>query len=86
SDVLKMVSEREGEIGLVKMDCEGCEYSLLTMKPEEISMARSYIIEVHGSAMPVADKFARCGYKVRAKRLLPPSLPPLLHLIIAVSY
>ncbi|MGC9079388.1 MAG: FkbM family methyltransferase, partial [Nanopusillaceae archaeon] len=36
-------------IDLLKMDCEGCEYSLLCLPDNVLKYSREYIIEIHGS-------------------------------------
>lgn len=62
SDILMTIHNEEGRIDLVKMDCEGCEYSLLKLDNKSISLAEQYIIEVHGPETPILDKMAECGY------------------------
>ncbi|MEM1741515.1 MAG: FkbM family methyltransferase [Desulfurococcaceae archaeon] len=64
-DILREVFEREGRIDLVKMDCQGCEYSLLNISSEDIKLAKQYIIEIHGSEIPIIDKMSENGYKYR---------------------
>jgi len=64
-DILKTIFDREGRIDLVKMDCEGCEYSLLKLDKETIKLSRQYIIEIHGSETPILDKMTDCGYNVK---------------------
>ncbi|MEM2057786.1 MAG: FkbM family methyltransferase [Thermoproteota archaeon] len=63
SDILREAFRKEGRIDLVKMDCEGCEYSLLKLSTEDIRLAKQYIIEVHGSEIPILDRMIECGYK-----------------------
>ncbi|MEM2842238.1 MAG: FkbM family methyltransferase [Thermoproteota archaeon] len=65
SDILKTVYNREGVIDLVKMDCEGCEYSLLVLGEGELKLSRQYIVEVHGSEVPILDRMAECSYTVK---------------------
>lgn len=62
-DILREVYAREGRIDLVKMDCEGCEFSLLTVPNSDVRLAKQYIIEVHGSENLILDKMAECGYE-----------------------
>ncbi|MEM4531919.1 MAG: FkbM family methyltransferase, partial [Thermofilaceae archaeon] len=38
--ILREVFEREGRIDLVKMDCEGCEYSLLSLHADDLRLAK----------------------------------------------
>lgn len=69
-DVLREIFRREGRIDLVKMDCEGCEYSLLNLSTEDIRLAKQYIIEIHGSENPIIYKMAECNYKHKLIRNL----------------
>lgn len=64
-DILREMFRRDGRIDLVKMDCEGCEYSLLNLSAEDIRLAKQYIIEIHGSENPIIDRMAGCGYEQR---------------------
>ncbi|MEM0468790.1 MAG: FkbM family methyltransferase, partial [Pyrobaculum sp.] len=61
-DVLREIAETEGEIDLVKMDCEGCEYALLTTPCEVIRLARQHIVEIHGAPTPLIHHMSKCGY------------------------
>lgn len=68
-NLLREVHAKEGGIDLVKMDCEGCEYSLLTLSNDDIRLVKQWIIEVHGSEAPIIDKMTECGYShKRVKR------------------
>lgn len=60
--ILREIYEREGRIDLVKMDGEGCEYSLLNLPNDSIKLAKQYIIEIHGAEVPILDKMTECGY------------------------
>ncbi|MCX8141963.1 MAG: FkbM family methyltransferase [Candidatus Nezhaarchaeota archaeon] len=62
-DLLREIYVKEGKIDLVKIDCEGCEHSLLTLSNDDIKLAKQYIIEIHGPANPIIDKMTQCGYK-----------------------
>ena len=53
---------------VVKMDCEGCEYSLLTVPCKALRLARQYVIEVHGALTPLIYKFINCGFKYEVVR------------------
>ena len=64
-DILKEIHRREGRIDLVKMDCEGCEYSLINLPDDDIRLAKQYIIEIHGSETPIIDKMMKSGYKTK---------------------
>lgn len=61
-DILKAIFNEEGRIDLVKMDCEGCEYSLLKLEKEIVKLSKQYIIEIHGTEIPILDKMSVCGY------------------------
>ncbi|MEM4898711.1 MAG: FkbM family methyltransferase, partial [Pyrobaculum sp.] len=61
-DVLREIAEAEGGIDLVKMDCEGCEYALLTTPCEVVRLARQYIVEIHGAPTPLIHHMLKCGY------------------------
>jgi len=45
---------------IVKMDCEGCELSLLLLDCELIRRFR-WVIEVHGPEVPLVEKLRECG-------------------------
>ncbi|MEM3961364.1 MAG: FkbM family methyltransferase [Sulfolobales archaeon] len=66
--ILKEIYRREGRIDLVKMDCEGCEYSLLNLSAEDLKLASQYIIEIHGVETPIIDKMSESGFKHRFVR------------------
>lgn len=61
--ILRDVYAKEGRIDLVKMDCEGCEYSLLSLRAEDLRLSSQYIVEVHGTETPIEDKMSECGFK-----------------------
>ncbi len=48
---------------VVKMDCEGCEWGLLTTPCDIIKKVSSYIVEIHGPAVPIVQKMEKCGFK-----------------------
>ena len=54
------------EVGgfVVKLDCEGCEYSLLTLPCNVIKYADEYVMEVHGAPSPIVDKLNECGFEM----------------------
>jgi FkbM family methyltransferase len=49
-------------VDVVKMDCEGCEWALLTLTCQEIRRAEEYAIEIHGPEPPLVKKLEKCGY------------------------
>jgi FkbM family methyltransferase len=67
-DILKIVHEREGVIDLVKMDCEGCEYSLLRLDEELLRLPKHYIVEIHGAELLIIDVMVHGGFKVEKIR------------------
>lgn len=60
--LLREIYHKEGVIDLVKMDCEGCEYSLLCIPNKDVRLVKEYIIEIHGSETPIIGKMSECGY------------------------
>ncbi|MEM4964896.1 MAG: FkbM family methyltransferase [Pyrobaculum sp.] len=66
-DVLSEIASVEGRIDLVKMDCEGCEYALLTTPCEVVRLARQYIVEIHGAPAPIVNHMSKCGYDAKLK-------------------
>jgi len=50
---------------VVKIDCEGCEWSLLTLTCPTIRKAEEYAIEIHGPAPPLVRKLEKCGYAAK---------------------
>jgi len=48
---------------VVKMDCEGCEYSILATPCKTLQKARQYLIEIHGAPTPIIDYMMQCGFK-----------------------
>lgn len=66
--------KREGVIDLVKMDCEGCEYSLLRLDEDLLKLSKQYIVEIHGAELPIIDVYMRNGFKIENVRKLGDSL------------
>ena len=50
---------------VVKIDCEGCEWSLLALPCSTIRKAEEYAIEIHGPAPPLVRKLEKCGYAAK---------------------
>lgn len=61
--VLRFIYNREGRINIVKMDCEGCEFSVLNTDNETLRLPEHYIIEIHGSETPIIYKMSHIGYE-----------------------
>ncbi len=56
---------RDAIVDVVKMDCEGCEWALLTLTCQEIRRAEEYAIEIHGPEPPLVRKMEKCGFQSR---------------------
>jgi hypothetical protein len=51
--------------GVLKIDCEGCEYTVLAETPINIlKKFKEILIEYHGSPKPLARKLIKAGFKV----------------------
>jgi len=61
--VSKVLSEHS--IDIAKFDCEGCEYSLLSVSCDVIRRIPVYIIEYHRGLEKLKEKFENCGYYVK---------------------
>jgi FkbM family methyltransferase len=60
---VKPIEEAIAEV--VKMDCEGCEWSLLTTPCAVIKKAEEYAIEIHGPEPPLVRKMEKCGFTAK---------------------
>lgn len=47
---------------VVKMDCEGCEYSLLLVPCNVLVTIQEWLIEVHGAEPLLVEKMVECGF------------------------
>ncbi len=61
-------------VDVVKVDCEGCEWALLTLTCQEIRRAEEYAIEIHGSEPPLVRKMEKCGFHARRIGIFGPML------------
>jgi FkbM family methyltransferase len=52
-------------VDVVKIDCEGCEWALLTLTCQEIRRAEEYAIEIHGPEPLLVRKLEKCGFHSR---------------------
>jgi hypothetical protein len=52
-------------VDVVKMDCEGCEWALLTLTCQEIRRAEEYAIEIHGPEPLLVGKLEKCRFHAR---------------------
>jgi hypothetical protein len=62
-------------VDVVKIDCEGCEWALLTMGCQEIRRAGEYAIEIHGPEPLLVRKLEKCGF--HARRIPSSNLAPM---------
>jgi FkbM family methyltransferase len=62
-------------VDVVKMDCEGCEWALLTLTCQEIRRAEEYAIEIHGPEPLLVRKLEKCGF--HARRIPSSNLAPM---------
>lgn len=49
--------------GVVKVDCEGCEYAILCTPCSVLEIAEEWLVEVHGSATYIVSAMERCGFR-----------------------
>jgi hypothetical protein len=53
------------EEGVLKIDCEGCEYAVLAGVPAEtLRRFKEILVEYHGSPRPLVKKLMEAGFKV----------------------
>ncbi|MFZ8811422.1 MAG: FkbM family methyltransferase [Pyrobaculum sp.] len=52
-------------VDVVKIDCEGCEWALLTLTCQEIRRVEEWAIEIHGPEPPQVRKLEKCGFQSR---------------------
>ncbi|MEM3830322.1 MAG: FkbM family methyltransferase [Conexivisphaerales archaeon] len=60
-----IVSEYGIDSGILKMDCEGCEYNLLNEDDETIKKFAMIQIEYHYGYEKLVDKLKGCGFAVK---------------------
>ncbi|MEM4071650.1 MAG: FkbM family methyltransferase [Thermoplasmata archaeon] len=60
-----LMSKYNIDSGILKMDCEGCEYSLLNEDDEIIKKFSMIEIEYHYGYEKLVDKLRKCGYNVK---------------------
>lgn len=58
----KDLLEKE-KFDLAKVDCEGCEYYLLSVPDELLSSIPLWVIEIHGVSLPLIRKFENAGFR-----------------------
>ena len=70
-DLGSVLASAAGEERLVvKMDCEGCEYSLLLKPCETLQLADQYLVEIHGAYNVIASRMHECGFKPRLVKIV----------------
>ncbi|MEM5777926.1 MAG: FkbM family methyltransferase [Candidatus Aenigmatarchaeota archaeon] len=60
-----LVNEYNIDSGILKMDCEGCEYNLLNEDDEIIKKFAMIQIEYHYGYEKLVDKLKECGFTVK---------------------
>ncbi len=61
--VAKVLSQHS--IDIAKFDCEGCEYSLLSVPCKILRKVPRYVIEYHHGFERLKNKFEDCGFSVK---------------------
>jgi FkbM family methyltransferase len=70
-DVLPLneVIESIGEVDLMKMDCEGCEFpAILSLGNDVLSRVKELIIEYHDYPGPIVKKLESAGFLVKVEK------------------
>ena len=63
-----LVREYEISNGVLKMDCEGCEYEVInSVEPETLRAFEQIIIEYHNGPEPIATRLKNLGYNTTIK-------------------
>jgi len=62
---IKVMPIEEAITDVVKMDCEGCEWSLLSIPCAVIKRAEEYVIEIHGPEPLIVRKLEKCGFSAK---------------------
>ena len=76
STYIKGVLAREGRVGLLKIDCEGCEWEITgKINAEVAENIEAIYLEVHGErADELAERYCRLGYAIRTKKHVGPQI------------
>jgi hypothetical protein len=63
--LVKLTGEYGINEGVLKIDCEGCEYAVLGGTPiETLKRFKEVMIEYHGSPRPLVKKLVEAGFRV----------------------
>jgi FkbM family methyltransferase len=60
-----IISTYDITCGILKMDCEGCEYNLLEESCDTLRIFKMIQLEYHYNQGGLVDKLESCGFKVR---------------------
>ncbi|MEM2053560.1 MAG: FkbM family methyltransferase, partial [Thermoplasmata archaeon] len=60
-----LVNKYNIDSGILKMDCEGCEYNLLNEDDEIIKKFAMIQIEYHYGYEKLVDKLKECGFAIK---------------------
>mgnify|MGYP000476169308 CR=1 FL=1 len=71
---VKPLVEALRNIDVMKMDCEGCEWTLLTTPCDYLRSVTEYVVEIRGPKLPIIRKMEKCGFKPQLIRRLHPLL------------
>jgi len=63
--LLELVGEHGIDSGVLKVDCEGCEYEVLLNTPAStLQHFNEILVEYHGDPVPLARKLREAGFRV----------------------
>jgi hypothetical protein len=67
--LLRLVSEYNINNGVLKIDCEGCEYEVLLNTPlNTLQHFKEILVEYHGNPKPLAGKLVEAGFHVEVEK------------------
>ena len=61
----KNITSVLASVEVVKMDCEGCEWSLLAVPCSKLQTVEEFAIEIHGPVPLLVRKMEKCGFITR---------------------
>jgi FkbM family methyltransferase len=65
STQIKVMPIQDVIADVVKMDCQGCEWSLLSIPCAVIKRAEEYVIEIHGPEPLIVRKLEKCEFSAK---------------------